>query len=118
MSAPTINDAVNALSKLEPERQKALASYIQTLEVDVREPESIDAADIPFVLEGLEQASRGEFGMQEEVEATFRSFALGSSLQELRPCSANVTGYLRNVRLSGGGEFFSCAALRRSSHSR
>ncbi len=41
---------------------------------DDREPEEIDTEHLPDVLEGLEQARRGEFATDAEVEAAFRRF--------------------------------------------
>ena len=38
------------------------------------EPEQIDPADLPAVLEGLAQAKRGELATQAEVERAFRRF--------------------------------------------
>jgi hypothetical protein len=38
------------------------------------EPEEIDAADLPAVLEGLAQAKRRQFASDAEVEAAFRRF--------------------------------------------
>lgn len=38
------------------------------------EPEVIDAAHLPFVLEGLAQAKRREFASDDEIEAAFRRF--------------------------------------------
>jgi hypothetical protein len=41
---------------------------------DEAEPEQIDLAHLPGVLEGLAQAKRREFSSDEEVEAAFRRF--------------------------------------------
>jgi hypothetical protein len=38
------------------------------------EPEEVDAAHLPAVLEGLAEAKRREFASDAEVEAAFRSF--------------------------------------------
>jgi hypothetical protein len=38
------------------------------------EPEDIDSAHLPAVLEGLAQAKRREFATDAEVEAAFRRF--------------------------------------------
>jgi hypothetical protein len=67
MATPTINDAIEALRKLAPERQQELAGYIFHLATDEREPEDIDPADLPSVLEGLEQARRRQFASPERV---------------------------------------------------
>ena len=74
MPVPTIDQAIDALRKLTPQRQQELAGYICTLAVDDREPEVIAPADLPFVLEGLAQIKRGEFATPEQVAAAFRSF--------------------------------------------
>lgn len=74
MSAPTIDDAIDALRKLPPERQQELAGYIFHLASDDGEPEVIDPAHLPSVLEGLEQAKRGQFASPERVAAAFRRF--------------------------------------------
>lgn len=67
MQAPSIEDAIAALRNLPPERQDELASYIFHLATDDREPEEIDAADLPSVLEGLEQAKRRQFASPERI---------------------------------------------------
>lgn len=67
MQAPTIEDAIAALRKLPADRQAELAGYILHLATDDREPEDIDPADLPAVLEGLEQARRRQFASPERV---------------------------------------------------
>lgn len=67
MPAPTIEDAIVALRKLSPDRQAELAGYIFHLATDERELEDIDPADLPSVLEGLEQARRRQFASPERV---------------------------------------------------
>lgn len=67
MSAPTIDDAIAALRRLPPERQQELAGYIYQLATDDREPEEIDPADLPSVIEGLAQAKRRQFASPERV---------------------------------------------------
>jgi predicted transcriptional regulator len=42
--------------------------------INEEEPEEIDPAHLPAVLEGLAQATRGEFATEKEVEAIFRRF--------------------------------------------
>ena len=74
MPSPTIDQAIDALRKLTPERQRDIAGYICTLAVDDREPEDIDPAGLPAVLEGLAQIKGGEFATPEQVAAAFRSF--------------------------------------------
>ena len=74
MPQPTIDQAIDALRRLTPQRQQEIAGYICALAVDDREPEGIDPADLPFVLDGLAQIKRGEFATPEQVDAAFRSF--------------------------------------------
>ncbi len=74
MSAPTIDDAIEALRKLKPERQNALAGYILALAVDERHPEPIDPDDLLYVTEALGQAQRGEFASNDDVTAAFDRF--------------------------------------------
>ena len=72
MPTPTIEDAIDALRQLTPKRQQELAAYICHLAND--EPEDIDPADLPSVLEGMAQAKRGEFATDEQVAAVFARF--------------------------------------------
>ena len=67
MPAPTIDDAIDALRQLHPDRQRELAGYIFHLATDEREPEDIGPSDLPSVLEGLEQAKRRRFASPERV---------------------------------------------------
>ncbi len=67
MLTPTIDDAIDALRKLPPDRQHELASTIFHLATDECEPEDIDPADLPSVLEGLEQAKRRQLASPERV---------------------------------------------------
>jgi hypothetical protein len=74
MTTPTIDEAIDALRRLAPERQRELAGYILSLAADAGGPESIDPAHLPYVTEGLEQARRRQFATDQEVEAAYRSF--------------------------------------------
>ena len=74
MSTPTIDQAIDALRQLSPERQQELAGYICRLAVDDPEPEEISPADLPAILEGLAQIARGEYATPEQVEAAYRNF--------------------------------------------
>jgi hypothetical protein len=69
MSTPTIDQAIDALRKLSPQRQQELAGYICTLAADDREPEDIAPADLPAVLEGLRQVERRQFASPERIAA-------------------------------------------------
>ena len=55
-----------------PQRQQELAGYI--CELAQEGPEDIDPEHLPAVLEGLEQAKRGQFASPERVAAAFRRF--------------------------------------------
>ena len=66
-----LNQALEMLHRLPPERQEHIARAILALAND-GEPEEIDPEDLPAVLEGLAQIERGEFASDEEVEALFR----------------------------------------------
>lgn len=69
----TIEDAIEALRRLSPARQEELADYIVQLASDDREPEAIDPAHLPAVLEGLEQARRRQFADPSRVADLLRS---------------------------------------------
>lgn len=69
-----LEQAVEAVSVLSPEEQDEIARLMLHLAANCDEPEDIDPADLPDVLEGLEQMRRGEFATEEEVEAAFRRF--------------------------------------------
>ena len=49
-------------------------AYLKTMTSNDGEPEQIDPADLPAVLEGLAQARRREFATDAEIEAAFRRF--------------------------------------------
>jgi len=70
----TIDQAIEALRNLSPARQEELADHICHLAADEREPEDIDPAHLPAVIQGLAQLNRGERATPEQVEAAFRSF--------------------------------------------
>ena len=66
--------ALEALSRLSPDTQDEIARAMLRLAASDGEPEEIDAAHLPAVLEGLAQAKRREFASDAEVEAAFRRF--------------------------------------------
>jgi predicted transcriptional regulator len=68
----TIDQAIDALRKLSPQRQGELADHIIDLATD--EPEEIEPAALAAVLEGMAQAERGEFATDEQVAAAFGRF--------------------------------------------
>jgi hypothetical protein len=66
--------ALEAVSRLSPDTQDEIARAMLRLAVSDGEPEAVDAAHLPAVLEGLAQAKRREFASDAEVEAAFRRF--------------------------------------------
>jgi DNA-binding TFAR19-related protein (PDSD5 family) len=66
--------ALEAVSRLSPDTQDEIARAMLRLAASGGEPEEIDAAHLPAVLEGLAQAKRREFASDAEVEAAFRRF--------------------------------------------
>jgi hypothetical protein len=69
-----LDQALEAVRQLPAESQDEIARLLLHLAQGDDEPEEIDPAHLPAVLEGLEQVRRGEFASDEEVEAAFRSF--------------------------------------------
>lgn len=69
----SIDDAIAALKRRSPERQRELAGD-DIFELAHDEPEEIDPAHRPAVLEGLEQARRREFVSPERVAEAFQRF--------------------------------------------
>jgi DNA-binding TFAR19-related protein (PDSD5 family) len=66
--------ALEAVTRLSPDTQDEIARAMLRLAASDGEPEEIDAAHLPAVLEGLAQAKRREFASDAEVEAAFRRF--------------------------------------------
>jgi hypothetical protein len=66
--------ALEAVSRLSPDTQDEIARAMLRLAASDGEPEAVDAAHLPAVLEGLAQAKRREFVSDAEVEAAFRRF--------------------------------------------
>ncbi|MFL5002019.1 MAG: hypothetical protein ACJ8DY_16680 [Xanthobacteraceae bacterium] len=69
-----LEQALAAVRRLSPESQDEIARVMLDLSSRDGEPEKIDAAHLPAVLEGLAQAKRREFATDAEVEAAFRRF--------------------------------------------
>jgi hypothetical protein len=69
-----LEKALEAVRRLPPESQDEIARAMLSLSGSDGEPEEIDPAHLPAVLEGLAQAKRGEFATDAEVEAAFRRF--------------------------------------------
>ena len=69
MTTPTIEQAIEALRNLPPQRQSELAAYIFQLATDHRDAEDIAAADLAAVTEGLAQAKRRQFAAPDRIAA-------------------------------------------------
>jgi hypothetical protein len=66
--------ALEAVRRLSADEQDEIARAILTLSGNDEEPEAIDPAHLPDVLESLAQARRRQFATDAEVEAAFRRF--------------------------------------------
>lgn len=66
--------ALEAVRRLPPDAQDEIACAMLQLATADGEPEEIDAAHLPAVLEGLAQAKRRAFATDADVEAAFRRF--------------------------------------------
>jgi hypothetical protein len=69
-----LEKAVELVRRLPAKSQDEIAAAMLHLAAGDAEAEEIDPAHLPAVLEGLEQARRGEFVADAEVEALFRRF--------------------------------------------
>jgi hypothetical protein len=69
-----LEKALEAVRKLPPDGQDQVALAMLSLKGNEGEPEAIDAAHLPAVLEGLAQARRCQFASDAEIEAAFRRF--------------------------------------------
>jgi DNA-binding transcriptional regulator YdaS (Cro superfamily) len=69
-----LEQALEAVRRLPPEAQDDIARAILELTGEESEPEAIDPAHLPDVLESLAQAKRRQFATDAEVEAAFRRF--------------------------------------------
>jgi len=68
-----LEQALEAVRRLPPDSQDEIARAMLQL-ASRGEPEVVDAAHLPAVLERLAQAQRREFASEAEVEAAFRRF--------------------------------------------
>lgn len=68
-----LEKALEAVRQLPPDSQDEIARAMLNL-AHSEEPEEIDPAHLPDVLESLAQAKRREFASDAEVEAAFRRF--------------------------------------------
>ena len=69
-----LEKAVEAVRGLSADSQNEIARAMLQLAAHGGEPEAIDPTHLPAVLRGLEQARRGEYSSDAEVEAAFRRF--------------------------------------------
>ena len=69
-----LEKALEAVRRLPPDGQDEIALAMLTLTGNEGDPEQIDPAHLPAVLEGLAQAKRRQFSSDDEVEAAFRLF--------------------------------------------
>ncbi len=69
-----LEKALEAVRRLPPDSQDQIALAMLSLSGNDGEPEEIDPAHFPDVLEGLAQAKRREFASDAEVGAAFRRF--------------------------------------------
>ena len=69
-----LEQALEAVRRLPADSQDEIARAMLQLAASGGEPEEIDAAHLPEVLEGLAQAKRRQFATDAEVEAAFRPF--------------------------------------------
>jgi hypothetical protein len=69
-----LEKALEAVRQLPPNSQDEIARAMLALAGNDGEPEEVDRANLPAVLEGLAQAKRRDFASDAEVEAAFRRF--------------------------------------------
>jgi hypothetical protein len=69
-----LEQALETVRRLPAKSQDEIARAILRLAAGDGEPEPVDPAHLPAVLEGLAQARRREFATDAEVEAAFRRF--------------------------------------------
>ena len=69
-----LEKALETVRRLPPDSQDEIARAMLTLAGREEEPEDIDPAHLPDVLESLTQARRRQFATETEVEAAFRRF--------------------------------------------
>jgi hypothetical protein len=69
-----LQQALEAVQRLPSESQDEIARTMLHLAASDEEPEEIDPAHLPAVLEGLAQSRRREFASDADVEAAFRRF--------------------------------------------
>jgi hypothetical protein len=71
-----LDKALEAVRRLPPSSQDEIAHAMLTLAGDEAEPEGIDPAHLPAILESLAQSKRGEFATDEQVRAVWAKHGL------------------------------------------
>jgi hypothetical protein len=69
-----LDQALDAVRQLSSESQDEIARAMLSLAGSEAEPEPIDPAHLPAVLEGLAQAKHRQFASDNDVQAAFRRF--------------------------------------------
>jgi hypothetical protein len=69
-----LDKALEAVRRLPSDDQDEIARAMLRLAAGDDEPEPVDPAHLPAVLQGLAEAKRRQFATDEEVEAAFRRF--------------------------------------------
>jgi hypothetical protein len=69
-----LEQALEAVRHLPPDSQDEIARAMLRLAAGDGEPEAVDSAHLPAVLQGLSQAERRKFATDDQVEAAFRRF--------------------------------------------
>ena len=69
-----LQKALEAVRQLPPESQDDIARAILQMAMSARESDQIDPEHLPFVLQGLAEAERGEFASDADIEAAFKRF--------------------------------------------
>jgi hypothetical protein len=69
-----LDRALEAVKKLPADEQDEIARAILSLAGEIGEPQAIDPAHLPDLLESLAQAKRREFATDAQIEDAFRRF--------------------------------------------
>ena len=69
-----VDQAIDAMRGLQPAPREELARLVLRLAANEDEPEVIDPAHLPAVLEGLAQAKSSEFASEADVAMAFQRF--------------------------------------------
>lgn len=68
-----LEQALEAARRMPPAAQDSIAQMVLDI-TDEAEPEDVPAEHLPAVIEGLEQADRGEFASDEEIAEALARF--------------------------------------------